>query len=100
MDREQPPVTDGQVLTLAARLRASTAPADEDVGQLFLACGRVVQDGELFLLLARPGRRLLLRQPAYLRTMPSCGQLTFEADLTLRVVEKAPTREGAARHGS
>lgn len=97
----QPPEAHDPVVALATRLRAATAPAAEDVGQLFLACGRIVLDGALFLVLARPGRRLLLRQPSELcTTQGSSSSFTFEPDLTLRVVPRTvSTREGKSRHG-
>lgn len=84
----------------ARRYGARVQPERADIAQPFVCTGRLYGEGRLYLLLVRPGARLLLEQPDYLERVSKGAHLTFDNELALRLAEAPGTPEGRDPHAT
>jgi hypothetical protein len=82
----------------ARRHRARARIEPDDMGQTFVCLGRLYGEGRLYLLLMRPGVRLLIEQPEHLPAVRKGEHLTVDHAMALVRADSVNDAEGEGRH--
>lgn len=82
----------------ARRHRARARIEPDDLGQTFVCLGRLYGEGRLYLLLTRPGLRLLIEQPEHLPAVRKGEHLTVDHAMGLVRTDSVNDAEGEGGH--